>query len=220
MDKESKDLSLLKLRSTAACIRDGYRLYMDNFRKTFRSTWMIACVYAVFTGIVTTLATSLLTLRGAIAHEGINEYLPIILSLFNVLATIALFFVAGRILLKQSGENVKLFSFFPRYMGAALLLLMVVILVTILLILITELPALVLLAAGITSQVGAMAGDATGMPDYMLWMNLAVFTLAGFIRSYIYLSAIFPFFFLAGSVTVQEKERAEMKASFGAGSEI
>lgn len=46
MEKES-DLNLLHPRSMAAVIRDGYRLYMSSFKKLFRSSWIVAIVYAV-----------------------------------------------------------------------------------------------------------------------------------------------------------------------------
>ena len=46
MEKES-DLNLLHPRSMAAVIRDGYRLYLSSFKKLFRSSWIVAVVYAI-----------------------------------------------------------------------------------------------------------------------------------------------------------------------------
>ena len=46
MEKES-DLNLLHPRSMAAVIRDGYRLYLSSFKKLFRSSWIVAIVYAI-----------------------------------------------------------------------------------------------------------------------------------------------------------------------------
>jgi hypothetical protein len=37
MEKEEKDI-LKKIRSSRACIRDGYQLFTGNFRKLFRMT--------------------------------------------------------------------------------------------------------------------------------------------------------------------------------------
>lgn len=48
-----KDFELYRLRSVGAIIRDGYRLYMDNFRRIFRNTWFIVLLYAVSSGSMT-----------------------------------------------------------------------------------------------------------------------------------------------------------------------
>ena len=55
MKKDTKDLSLFRLRSNGAVIRDGFLLYLDNFRKILRSTWTSALVYAIVTSLLTTL---------------------------------------------------------------------------------------------------------------------------------------------------------------------
>ena len=41
------ELKLLRPRSLAAVVSDGYRLYMGTFRSLFRSSWPVAIVYAV-----------------------------------------------------------------------------------------------------------------------------------------------------------------------------
>ena len=210
MDKDTKDLGLFRIRSVGACVRDGYRLYLDRFRKYFRSTWLIAAVYAVLAGLIVTMTTSVLPIRQTLENETLQRYLPLALALLYAAVTIAMLFVMGRRLLKRSDEKPKSAWIPPRYAGGMLLLLLVVVIVTIVLALLTELPAFILLAAGMVSQAGAMRGDPTGMPDYMLWMNIVVFTLAGFIRAYIYLSALFPLYFLYGSVETQERERNEL----------
>ena len=46
MEKKT-DLQLLRPRSLAAVITDGYRLYMGTFRTLFRSSWLVALVFAL-----------------------------------------------------------------------------------------------------------------------------------------------------------------------------
>lgn len=208
MDKETNELSQWKLRSVGACIRDGYRLYVGKFRKIFRTTWLAAVVYALFSGITTCLATSLSSFS---SHTSlINQYLTPIMLVVNLLAMLVLLSVSSHFLVKRAGVNTKPFAFPIRYWGGAILVLMMVAFVTMSLILITELPAIVLLAAGMVSQAGAFQGDPTGMPDYMVWTNLVVFTLAGFIQAFILLSTLFPFYYLYGSAKMQEKERTQI----------
>ena len=74
---------------------------------------------------------------------------------------------------------------------------------------VTTLPSLILLAANIQSLGGTIYGDPTGMPSYMIWMNMGVFTLAGFIQAYVNLSSLFPFYYLYGSIETQKKERKD-----------
>ena len=50
MEKEEKDI-LKKIRSSRACIRDGYQLFTGNFRKLFRMTWPVAIGFAVVSAI-------------------------------------------------------------------------------------------------------------------------------------------------------------------------
>lgn len=44
--ENKQDLKLLRPRSMAAVVSDGYRLYMSTFRSLFRSSWPVAIVYA------------------------------------------------------------------------------------------------------------------------------------------------------------------------------
>ena len=45
MEKDKEDI-LLKDRSSRACISAGYRLYMSNFKRIFRASWLAAIVFA------------------------------------------------------------------------------------------------------------------------------------------------------------------------------
>ena len=49
------DLSLLRKRSIASIIGDGYRLYMDHFTTIFRASWPLAAIYAAAFALVTDL---------------------------------------------------------------------------------------------------------------------------------------------------------------------
>lgn len=309
MDKDTKDLGLFKIRSVGASVRDGYRLYMDNFRKIFRATWLAAVVYALYKGLFSTVWVQLfpaiklgnvnvlwgseqanpqLLLFGSLLtalvlsvlfdallaafglsllrqHKETGSMLPATrwfghcdmstlrrtlmavlaflvftigygafvllivrllgsyLTAISILGLTALFVIVLflvtplvlmrllRYVLSSEQKPSLLKQGFPlRHWGGAILMMLIVGIVSGLLITVTELPANILTVANVQSVTGALAGDATGMPDYMLWLNIIVFTLAGFIRAYISLSAIFPFYYLCGSAEQQEKERAEV----------
>ena len=50
MEKEKEGI-LLKSRSSRACIADGFRLYLGQFKRIFRYTWFVALVFAVVNGL-------------------------------------------------------------------------------------------------------------------------------------------------------------------------
>ena len=70
MEKDSENI-LLKSRSSRACIRDGYHFYFSNFKRIFRSTWLITIVFAVLTAVASAMPVLLsieLTLPGMLLN--------------------------------------------------------------------------------------------------------------------------------------------------------
>lgn len=310
MDKETKDFSLFKLRSTGAIIRDGFQLYMNHFKSIFRSTWTMALIYALVTGglmnffasqlptyyftniaassqlpensaademlltqfiffsVAYTVYTMFCFLLAAFGfslmaeHRDTGNITPPLhwygkcnktifirtLATWFFMLCISLVATLGNMLIEQLthylssiahmslviGWNIVLACllipammwlfiyildpqkrrFFDqpstlRYWGSTFKVTLIVGIVVFLLISITELPAVILFLATIMSQTGMLQGDPAGMPDYMSWMNLLVFTLAGFIQAYMALASQFPFYYLFGSIETQERERKE-----------
>ncbi len=310
MDKNTKDFQLFRLRSTGAAIADGYRLYFDNFRKIFRTTWLMAIIYAIASGLLANFFTTQLPRhyieaiissqmqgQGEAASIVMTQYTQLIMASIGFQAVSALLAAFGFSILSEHGQTnaitapahwwgrvnkhilVKtltawlcllviftlffaivgtIVSFGQQYLspiailallgllllivfllvpllilwtckyilsqdnshgfvriplrswGAAIVVALVVSILTSLLTFITELPAIVLFFANIISQTGTLLGDPTGMPDYMSWMNIVVFTLAGFILAYVQLSSLFPFYYLYGSFEAEEKERERL----------
>lgn len=201
MDVKETELTPQKIRSVAACVRDGYQLFTGKFRKIFRTTWLTAAIYALLSGIAMSIAT----------HATLTiDYLPLLMLIAIILLTIAMLIIMARQLMKRAKVKLSPIVFPPRYWGGAFITLLIVLIIALTFVLITELPAVILVIAGMVSQAGALQGDPTGMPDYILWTNLVVFTLAGFIQSYVLLSSLFPFYYLCNSAKQQEKERKQL----------
>ena len=57
--------------------------------------------------------------------------------------------------------------------------------------------------------VGVINGDPSGMPEYVRWLTIGVFLLAGFIQAYVWLTFIGPTYMLRGSIAQREIERKE-----------
>ena len=73
----------------------------------------------------------------------------------------------------------------------------------------TSLPTIIMMAANWESQIGFLNGDPTGMPEYVKWLSVVAFLLAGFLQAYVWLTAICPLYLARTSIILQEKERQE-----------
>ena len=56
--KQETEPSAFHVRSSQAVISAGYKLYMSNFRKILRSSWIAALAYALCTGLLGSFAMS------------------------------------------------------------------------------------------------------------------------------------------------------------------
>lgn len=84
---------------------------------------------------------------------------------------------------------------------------------TLLLTIICQLPAIILYTANIQSQLGVMHGDESGMPQSMGMLSFVVFALAAFIQGYIYLSTLFPLYYVYGTLTKESEDRMKAQAN-------
>ena len=311
MEQQKNDLNLNRLRSSGAAIADGYRLYMGNFRRILRSSWIHAIVYAVTLSFFTIIHISfipamsimhymkasneqmfstlgqlmLLTLTAWIlfilastiiastAFSALSEHqstgaitapftwlgkldtymlgrmlkavigLGLLVTVANVLVTavgvgcivylgrmaglvalgvLSLLFVAAIVPLGYPltkymlTPTARLFptlaSAYPvglRHWGDLFVVQLITAIVCMVLVFATELPAVILTMANVSSQMGTLTGDPTGMPEYMGWLTVVVCCIAGFIQAYVHMSALFPLYYLYGSIETQENERKQ-----------
>ncbi|MBR6841826.1 MAG: hypothetical protein IKM77_05960 [Prevotella sp.] len=197
MEKEEKDI-LKKIRSSRACISDGYQLFTGNFRKLFRMTWPVALGFAVISAIASALPVLLspTLVWPALALEA--------------LAVIVYLYLSNRILHKRSFlEKTEKASAagWMRHLGMVLLVGIVCLFIVAILTLFTSLPSIIMMAANWESQMGVMNGDPLGMPSYVMWLSIGAFLLAGFLQAYIWLTTICPMYLAKTSIVLQEQER-------------
>lgn len=199
MEKEEKDI-LLKIRSSRACIRDGYQLYTNNFRRIFRLTWPVALGFAV----LSTLASALPVL--------ISPYLLIPGIALQIIAVILMLVIADKLLHKknflQSAGKVPATAWL-RHLGMVLLVGIVSLFIVSILTLLTSLPTIIMMAANWQSQIGVINGDPNGMPGYVTWLSIVAFVIAGFLQAYVWLSVLCPCYLTHVSIALQEKERKD-----------
>ena len=199
MEKEDKDI-LQKIRSSRACIRDGYRMFTERFRRIFRHTWKWAIGFAVLSAVASALpvlVSPTLTFAGLLVETG---------------AVIVLLWLANKVLHKRGFlEKTPKVGLKPwlRHLGMVLLVVIVCHVIVSILIMFTSLPAVIMMAANWESQMGVINGDPVGMPDYVMWLSIGAFLIAGFLRAYVWLTVLCPLYLTKASIAMQEKEREE-----------
>jgi hypothetical protein len=199
METEKKEIEM-KVRSSQACIRDGYQMYSSNFRKLFRTTWWLAIGFALVQAVISALPALLSP----------TLLLPaLILSAVVVIAWLALtnWQLKKRQLLKPL-PPLKMSSWM-QHLGKVFIVSIACLLIVMVLTMLTSLPMYILMVANLQSQVGIMNGDPTGMPEHIKWLSMAVFTIAGFIQAYVWLTIIPPFYLMKASMGIQDKEKAD-----------
>ena len=199
METEKKEIEL-KVRSSQACIRDGYQLYSTNFRKMFQATWWLAIGFAILQAVASALP----------ALFSPTLLLPALL--LQIVAIIAWLTLSNRQLKKRQllqPLNPLGFRSWMLHLGKVFIVSITYLFIIVILMLLTTLPMIILMVANLQSQVGILNGDAAGMPDSIKWLSLVVFAAAGFIQAYIWLTIIPPFYLLKASMALQDKEKAD-----------
>jgi hypothetical protein len=198
MEKDKKEIEI-KVRSSQACIREGYQLYSGNFRKIFRATWWVALIFALITAVA--------------------QGMPVLVSPTLLLPAIVLGFVAvvawliaakWRLRKRQVLKPVAVRGMiWTRHMGKLTLVSLVCLFIVAILTLLTSLPAVILITANWQSQIGMINGDASGMPGNVKWLSLGAFAIAGFIQAYVWLTMVLPLYLAKISISVQDKEKED-----------
>ena len=134
-----------------------------------------------------------------------------LISLIVILLLLPLIYIVTRYILTEgTGFWRQLSAGYPvgmRHWGFIFTVAFVVTLVQLGLSLITSLPATILSVANIRSTQSLMLGDPYGMPSYIGWLAAVTFLLIGFIQAYVQLSALFPVYYMYGSIDEQEQEK-------------
>jgi len=201
MVKDNQEI-LQKRRSARACIRDGIQFYFNHFRLILRKTWPVTLGYAILSMVASAIPAL------------ISPTLQLWGLLIGVVAVVLLLASARWILHKHevlhpSGK--VSFSLWFTHLGAIILIAIVCLFIVSILTLLTSLPSIIMMTANWQSQMGVINGDAIGMPDYVRWLSLGAFLLAGFLQACVWLTVLFPFHLLKASLAYKAKEMNELK---------
>lgn len=199
MEKDKNEIEI-KVRSSQACIREGFQLYSALFRRIFRATWWLAIGFAVLQAAASALPVLL------------SPTLLLPALALGVVAVVAWLAVASwRLQKRQLLPQLRrlAFSSWFKHLGKVFIVGIVCITLVVVLTLLTSLPTFILLVANWQSQIGMLNGDASGMPLNVRWLSLGVFLIAGFIQAYVWLTMLLPFYLMRGSMGAQDKEKEE-----------
>ena len=224
MEKKN-ELSAHRARSIQAVLGDGFRLYIQNFWRLVRSSWMQAIIYAlVFGGAYTCFFMLLLPRLLGSEVSGLSSVVGWPLAIVCCLLALILFaFAGGFSPLKEhwlTGAislpvhwwgrwpwrlTVRGLVRLPRLLwtvirgkqlGSLVTVSLVMFLVVLVLTVILQLPAVILGLANVEAQVGLAAGDAVDMPENLWLINVATFSVCSLLQAYIHLSTLFPLYYI------------------------
>ena len=224
MDKQT-DLSVFRSRTAQACIADGYRLYAKNFSRLWRSSWLVALVYALVTGA--SLAYFFTNVLPALLGSAEGLAVPLV-----IWGVSLLLFVSAAFALacwgafaplndhRLTGVIARPTHWWGRWplglplrallraavrtvrlrFGTTVLILLVTSLVVLFATMLLQLPAVILALANVKAQMGVAAGDPLDMPTPLFAFNMAVFTVFAYIQAYIHLTMLFPLYYAWGGI--------------------
>ena len=102
MEKDN-ELKLLRPRSLAAVVSDGYRLYLGNFRPLFRSSWLAAVAYGLtFALMMGYVVNNVIPLRVNMATFGVADQSAMTTTMLLYSAAAILFALAALLLAAQA----------------------------------------------------------------------------------------------------------------------
>lgn len=204
-DIQEKESQLMKSRSGRACIREGYQLFTNHFRRIFKITWPVALFFAVISATAASLPVlvSPALLWPAFGIEAVAVILLLVIA-YRRLVKKQFFEQLSKTVSKRRGV-------WLHHLGIELLVWTFCLLVILSLSIVTTLPMLIVMAANWINQAGTLSGDPNGMPAYMTWLTVIVFLIAGFIQAYVWLTLLAPLYLMHGSIAQKEKEREEFK---------
>ena len=238
MEKKN-ELSAHRARSIQAVLGDGFRLYIQNFWRLVRSSWIQAIIYALVFGAAYTCFFMLLLPR-LLGSEvsGLASVVcwPLII-VCCLLAAILFAFAGGFAPLKEhwlSGAISRPTRWWGRWpwrltvrglvrlphmlwtvirrkqLGSLVTVSLILFLVVLVLTVILQLPAVILGLANVEAQVGLAAGDAVDMPENLCVLNVATFSVCSFLQAYIHLGTLFPLYYIwRNAVTGLKNEGAK-----------
>lgn len=213
-----------KSRSITACMRASYDLLTGNFKQVIRHTWKHSVPFAILGAIVLYF---LLPNKALHDWGEMNPLLSFILQTIIYVATIVMFFVTiflvNRTFKKSIKKSIKkeakakkgktLLSIL-RHFGGYLATCLLGGLICLILACITCLPASVISAAQLYSQLGALDGDPLGVPAYFTPLLVLVLIATCYVLIHIiywlYISLVYQY----ASYKVQDEEKRRLKEEY------
>ncbi len=205
-----KDYSLYKSRSVRGIITVAFSHFSATFRQVFHRTWPVAMLFCVFWTLLSMVPLLQAPLWVAVAS-------------FVLGGLVELYFYS--VAVKQlSGHQklvlphglwmlwrwIKTIVVSWRQYGLTLAVLLLSILFILLSMSVIMLPQVIMFTASVSSHVGMLNGDPSGMPGGMNWLAAITFFLGGILRVYIALTLVYCAWYLYGSIIARREFQSAM----------
>ncbi len=135
--------------------------------------------------------------------------------LFIILMMMPITYIVSKYMLRSETHFwpllAKEYGIALRHFGFVFAVMLVILLVVAIAGFIILQPAFILTLANFRANMGYINGDPLGMPSYITPLTAGIFAIAGFCLAYIRMSALFPLYYMYGSIETQERERSDYK---------
>lgn len=152
-----------------------------------------------------------------IAHLTILSLYVLICVVLFLLITIPMLYVAPKYMMEKDAKWKQLFRHFSTGFHRWGMLFMTTLLLSIiigLIMFILAMPAMVLISAQISSQMGLFIGDPANLPGYFPILSFLVFTITALLFSATMIYTIVTFIYVYGSINTRKKTKEEMTIKY------
>lgn len=194
------------MRSITSCMKEAYSLLLTNYKSLVKKTYLVALTFSVFLSV-----TYYFFLPNKSLHDwGVKQpIMAFVVQTVVYIATFIFFVLYQRSVWKWIPHDH--FKIGLRYVGRIVSLVVLGILLVVCLGCIVVLPTIILSVSQIQSQIGALSGDALGVPSYFTFLLFLTLVVTFFVMSYLTAWLNIACKYLCASITVQNVERHKMK---------
>lgn len=217
--EQSREESVKEVRNVGKCFTKGMAMYLKSFMPMVRKAWHVALLHAiVFSALLIIFVNYYLPLNN---YKNVGMPTDEASLLAAALAVLVLFVVGGVLelcvylcLLRIFVPQTKPLTTFVRgiklcfrYLGTTIGALFISFMAVIGALIVFMLPAIVLLLANASAQIGILNGDPTGITSSMVWLTNIVYPISGLLKLFITSMPLFVLYYACGSMAAKDEAK-------------
>jgi hypothetical protein len=215
----SNGISLLKQHQSTSTIQPPTKIFSCNWSTVWRLFKAILSMLVIMAiPFILFIVLYIFKLNESLLQPSAHVFtlsLTALIFLFIILIMMPITYIVAKYILCKETHFwlllAKEYGIALRHFGFVFAVILVISLVVVIAEFIILQPAFVLIIANFQANIGYTNGDPLGMPSYITLLTAGIFAIAGFCQAYIRMSALFPLYYMYGSIETQEQERKDYK---------